>query len=315
MSNTVQFNVWATGYAEATAEYFRLNGDPSLVVRQVADTQSRSGQTLTAHIYQICMVIEGLNALDKLLNGRSGLQELRRELLVVVRELFNKSGFHYFDQGYLPEDLDTLAMVTRVASVCSPEILEAYNSALLRNGAKDYRYPTWLDTTNWQALCCGPDPWHADVVLNLLATQCLLGRLLRTQFVVSIAEESELRNYWYVQRLYTPFLYYRLVRLAGLEDVEGVITPLQIALSREDLNNRGNDGRMLELVSNVQHRPFDMLLRHPDEFNDIVLYWSFGYAPYVSLPVSRSFVATVLGTFLLDPCSARSGCQRGLAHR
>jgi hypothetical protein len=329
MSYNVLFARWARTYAEATAEYFRLNNDPVRLARQIADTQYRSGQRLSAHIYQLSLLIEGLTALDKLLNGNSGLRELRSQLLTVVTDTFNKSGFHYFDQCYLPEDLDTTATVTRVTGTCFPEVVQAYDSILNRNQMGDGKYPTWLDAPNWTSLCCGSRPWHADVMMNLLTTQCLLGRSISSEVITSIATESELRNYWYIQRLYTPYFYCRLAKLAGLERTKHVVKPLLDVLRRQDMNTLGTDPRMLDLVRTSQHRPLDTLLTHllesysnpeavdrgipafnPEEFDNIALYWSFGYTPYDSTPVSRSFVATVLDTFSSDIVTETPLCQR-----
>ena len=308
---------WTGRYLDATLAYFTCFRDPAALIQQIVDHRVRDGLSLNGYKFQLTILIEGLAAVDRWVGGDRQIAGLADELKDVLRGFYRASGFCYFEEGYLPQDLDTSAAITRVLSA-DADVVRAYDALLERNRlGGEGLYPTWLDAPDWETWSCGSTPWHAETMLNSWLTQAHLGRDVDLRLVRWVVETAGLRNHWYVQRLFTPYLYYRVLRALRATSLPEMLLPVRAFLtSPPQPNTSFTDERHRTLIRQSQHVALDRLLTHlltcaafpaprppapvlgeASDFDDVVVYWSLGHVPYRSVAVARAFTASLLGAF------------------
>jgi hypothetical protein len=304
--------------------YFESFTHPEEIINTITDHASISGHLLRGGKFPLCLVIEGL---EELLKSRSSnkIVILRDQLKENLERSFFLSQFSYFEEGILPQDLDTAASMARILGPLSKEVINAYQQIIKRNRLDGGLVPTWLDTKEHHRWRSGSKVYHLDVMLNHWLTEWILFQRLDTKILIRTIKEFSLRNYWYIPSLYTSYLYAQLLKSAGLTEDEELISPLLNKVHEYDHKPEQfishSNSCEIEVVSlavkRYQSPSFNLYLRSgilsciqsaaeasplcsehrqcqvpqlPLKVENTVLYWSLGYKPYASEPVTHALM-------------------------
>jgi len=304
------------------SRYLRRSKD---LIEICSDKKYKNGKSLRGIKFPVAVVTESLLKYG-LSNGDENFCELADELSEFLFYCFTESGFNYFEEKYLPEDLDTTSVMARLLGRKYPGVEIAYENIIARNINKENYVPTWLDTVDHQKWFAGAVPFHLDVLLNYWLTEISLGKQIRPEVILAAITKFGLNNYWYFPSLYTSYLYCRILVLLGLEREEEYLFPLISRLNewdtdRADLFRRSNIchypkvheiGNTPGLADNILDQTwrdiigsfivktgfvefggqnsFGPTAKEVDDYEGIPIYWSLGFAPFCNEPVTRAMI-------------------------
>lgn len=202
--------------------------DISTLIDQCTDDVIEGKRHLSGIKFPLSIIIESLDSITDSVTEPM-LVKLSLELKDILYRKFVKSKFTYFEQQYLPPDLDTAASLTRIFSD-RREIREEFCDLIERNRYQSGFVPTWCDTDEHERWCSGSMPYHLDVMLNYWLTMNHLGKPVDGKLLLKIVDSCGLKNYWYYPSLYTPYLYTRLIGKSNLILKEKYRRPLEEVL-------------------------------------------------------------------------------------
>ena len=299
--------------------YFRqFVGCSEDLIKACADVVHKDDRQLSGTKFPVGLIAEALGECEQ----RTGIQEfavLKLDLHEHLAKSYANSGFNYFNEPYLPEDLDTASTLARLLGRENFRLRADYDQIIKRNRLPGGIVPTWLDTSDHARWFSGTRRFHLDVLLNHWLTETELGRPIKKEVLCEIVQSYGLRNYWYLPPLYTPYLYCRLIRRMGLNRDSRFVLPLKQIIELW----RKNPMAFHRYSNTCPYEKMDMLLAeqplssrldaalqrtilvccdegHSPEVSDVEteessdwgtpLYWSLGFKAFVSEPVNRAVV-------------------------
>lgn len=315
--------------------YFESFSSAASVINACTDRAQRGSHVLHGWKFPICIVIEALNSI--LENCPSlKLKCLKDDLRMHLRRSVASSRFRYFEEPPFPEDLDTAASVMRLLGEDDRHLRVDYARLLERNRLQNGMFPTWLDVANHAEWRSGDEAHHLDVMLNYWLTQVYLGDKVDLNLILQFVKSKHLENYWYVQSMYTPLLYFKLLLSVGIKHEKQFYLPLddvieQYASKRDGfVNSAVNISSVATLVQSQQDRGFNdyicasiqrlpecskppiglSRLWSPLITQSTVLYWSLGFKSYSCLPTTYALLVNV-ATLSLGLCKMKhSGAMK-----
>lgn len=313
---------------EEQLSYFRqFVGQSGDLIKTCADVVLKGDRQLSGTKFPAALIADALGESER----RTGPQELtalRLELQAHLTKGWAESGFNYFNESYLPEDLDTASTMARLLGGENSRLRADYDERIKRNKLTKSIVPTWLDTDAHDRWFSGVNPFHVDVLLNHWLTELEFGRPVKKEILYDTVQAYGLRNYWYLPALYTPYLYCRLIRRMGLVTESKFIEPANVALQlwREDpagYQRSSNICPFPKMDTLLSEQPLTSKLdsalqyaisvccgvdagglsevldteRSATEEWQTPLYWSLGFKAFASEPVTRAVVLLSLVEF------------------
>jgi len=323
-----------TKYLENEIEYFESIRQPEILIEEIADNVNIGSNTLTGLSFPLCVVIEGLCALSSIYSSRK-ISLLKELLTTYLYENYKNYGFNYFNEGYIPLDLDTVSSMTRILGEKYPDVLNTYNDIIDRNLENNGLVPTWLDSDEHKHWCSGNSIFHIDVMLNYWLTEVKFKNSLDVELMKNAVILKGLKNYWYIPSLYTPYLYFKLLNKSKLLNDVACLEPLVKALKdySNDSNSyhaRSNTSKIIIVQSLIKQNKCKMIddvlftamsdsLSSRNNYGGIgisspkstevtlagppkneVLYWSLRFQLYKSSITVRSFLLDCIITSMKD---------------
>jgi hypothetical protein len=307
------------------AQYF---GNAEALIDICSEVRAKNDKKLWGVKFPLGIVTEAILKYAFISKDENFLK-LADKLLDFLLERFENSGFNYFENKYLPEDLDTTSLLTRLLHRKHSSLRIAYEKIVSRNITDKGLIPTWLDTNDYQKWFSGETPYHIDVLLNYWLTEITLGKEVNPLIILNSVNEFRLNNYWYFPSLYSSYLYFRIIISLELYRDLQYLFPLisrikewdtdKISLfsksnicKYEKVNEISSTGSLADnLLDNTWRNSMVLFLREsgltefdtevefePDAqtaaYKDIPLYWSLGFATFSSEPVSRAMILSTL---------------------
>lgn len=295
------------------SSYFINIPDSYELINSIADVVYSKNIKLLGTKFPVCIVIEALDKIIRI-NPNKHLISLNKDLKVHLEKGFTESHFNYFNNKYLPDDLDTAACLARVLK-SNRTVICAYDNIVARNILPNDLISTWLDTEEHELWCSGNRIYHLDVMLNHWYTQAMLGRDLNIEHIFKTVRHLGLKNYWYIPSLYTSFLYSRLLSFLKLGDNSKYVNPLNEIINEYSCNREAYSASSnyctFEKVKNstlkLQNNDFNQILLHgikrntgKESFSNITplfniknlrntaFYWNLRFRTYRADPVTVS---------------------------
>jgi hypothetical protein len=306
-------------------EYFGgFAGRIEILLDGCANVVYKGERQLKGVKFPLCIIIEALQSARAYTNNNA-IFDLLQELLSCLEVFVEESGFNYFEDHYLPNDLDTASSVARILGTRNENVGSNYDEVTKRNRISPGIIPTWLDTDEHDRWFVGSQPYHLDVLLNHWLTEAERGRPVDPDIILKTVNTLGLKNYWYLPPLYTPYLYSRLLSRMRISPTSKLSRPLIDAIKLWDRGpceylNYSNICTLPNIRGLLEGQPpssrLDIILRyaignyvreygHGEWANVTVgpgdhlvedqawpppLYWSLGFTAFTSEPVSRAIV-------------------------